>query len=50
MQEQAKSAIRDLVLDLRETLEAEIERELRRYGVYAERRWIPCQWARSLDG
>jgi len=39
MQRQAKSAIRDMVLDLRETLEGEIERELRRYGIYAERKW-----------
>lgn len=39
MQRQAKSAIRDMVLDLRETLEAEIERELRRYGIDAERKW-----------
>ena len=36
----AKNAIHDLVLSLRKTLEAEIERELGRYGVYANRMWI----------
>jgi len=40
MDKQAKDAIRELVLDLRETLEAESERELGRYGIYADRSWI----------
>lgn len=40
MDKPAKNAIRDLVLSLRKTLEGEIERELGRYGIYADRAWI----------
>ena len=40
MDKPAKDAIRDLVLDLRKTLEGEVERELGRYGIYADRAWI----------
>jgi len=40
MDKPAKDAIHDLVLKLRQTLEGEIERELGRYGIYAERDWI----------
>jgi len=40
MHKQAKDAIHDLVLSLRKTLEAEVERELGRYGIYADRAWI----------
>jgi len=40
MDRAAKNTIRKLVLDLRETLEAEIDRELGRYGIYADRPWI----------
>ncbi len=40
MHKPAKDAIHDLVLDLRKTLEGEVERELGRYGIYADRAWI----------
>ena len=40
MDKSAKDAIHDLVLSLRKTLEAEVERELGRYGIYAGRAWI----------
>jgi hypothetical protein len=40
MDKPTKDAIRELVLNLRKTLEAEIERELGRYGIYANRAWI----------
>lgn len=36
----AKTAIHDLVLSLRKILEAEVERELGRYGIYTDRSWI----------
>ena len=40
MDKAAKDAIHDLVLKLRKTLEGEVERELGRYGIYAQRDWI----------
>lgn len=42
MEKAAKDSIRELVLKLRKTLEAEVERELGRYGIYANRKWIPA--------
>lgn len=39
MNAETKSAIHDLVLHLRHTLETEIQRELGRYGIYPDRAW-----------
>ena len=39
MDSQTKSAIKQLVLDLRHTLEDELTIALRRYGVYTDRKW-----------
>ncbi|MBN1450023.1 MAG: BREX-1 system adenine-specific DNA-methyltransferase PglX [Anaerolineales bacterium] len=39
MDSQTKSAIKSLVLDLRHSLEAELEIALKRYGVFTDRKW-----------
>jgi hypothetical protein len=39
MNQQTKSAIKTLVLDLRHTLEDELSRALRRYGLFIDRKW-----------
>ena len=49
MHKQAKDAIHDLVLDLRKTLEGEVERELGRYGIYADRAWIDASTLSRLS-
>ena len=39
MDSQTKTAIKQLVLDLRHTLEAELAIALRRYGLETDRKW-----------
>jgi len=49
MDKPAKDAIHDLVLGLRKTLEAEVERELGRYGITADRAWIDASTLSRLS-
>jgi hypothetical protein len=48
MHRKAKSAVHDLVLSLRETLEGEIKRALAAYGIRAEGAWTPADEVRRL--